>query len=220
MVLLSWQHLGSPEQGWDRRSTICLSSSSPELSLPSLCRRSFTLSMAILLSLDVLITFVLWTDLVSSLSLFLFHAPPVKAAIPVSTLGNHTHPSRLNVKATFRVNPFSNTSLEASLFLSSSLPLLLVVCLLQPFFLPCSQDNFCASSLLLLAWEPPEGGNVRIHRPIPYSKSEMAFFEYDVGNVHFREQIAFPQSVSLSFTSDSRGADMAGRWKVCALSCI
>lgn len=157
----------------------------------------------------------------SVFSVFIFiSCSTCKSCHPESTLGNHTHPSRLNVKATFRVNPFSNTSLEASLFLSFSLPLLLVVCLLQPFFLPCPQDNFCASSLLLLAWEPPEGGNVRIHRPIPYSKSEMDFFEYDVGNVHFREQIAFPQSVSLSFISDSRGADVAGRWKVCALSCI
>lgn len=36
----SWQHLGSPEQGGDRRPIICFSSSSLELSLPSLCRHS------------------------------------------------------------------------------------------------------------------------------------------------------------------------------------
>lgn len=34
---------------------------------------------------------------------FLFHTPPVKATILISTLGNHTHPSR---KAIFYCNPF------------------------------------------------------------------------------------------------------------------
>lgn len=40
MALMPWQHLGSPERGWDRRPTIFISSSSPALSLPSLCRHA------------------------------------------------------------------------------------------------------------------------------------------------------------------------------------